>query len=389
MYDLTNYCVYMNNSPFINNKGNLHLCCKNNHNQIDGNIKTHKLSDMYYSLQYKALRDKMYIGKKINGCHICYDQENIKQTSFRQRALSMIGDKPLQDSNIRMLDLRVGSLCNLMCSMCHPSDSSKWHANYSSYATLLGKSQKSIHVTLDTNSPDLLNWAEYDQSWENIFCSIDKNYLKQVYIAGGEPFYIKNFHLYMNELKKRAPLANITINTNATRLLLNKHLDIFKDIILRISIDGFGEYDEYQRLGTSWAEKLEVIDQYYNNFKVLFFDITITALTIRSVPMLVNFLHNKFPSVRILFRPVVNRPEQDLRILPQHLLVDVINFVNNNIDNPKFYNIKQLQTFLKDSMLENKHNLRKFVSHWDTLSELKLANIDNELYRWVYADNSS
>lgn len=386
----TNYCIYMNNYPFINNKGHLHVCCKNNHNRIDGNIKTHTLREMYYSAQYENLRSKMSYNESIAGCHICYDQEAKNQFSFRHRSLSKFSKQPFADTKIRALDLRIGSLCNLMCAMCHPTDSSKWHANYELYAKeVLNKSEHHIKTTIDTNSPDLLNWAEYDSSWQNIFSSVDNN-LQQVYIAGGEPFYIKKFPQYIKELINYANNTSITINTNATRLINPNDLHIFKDIYCRISIDGFGLHDDYQRLGQSWNDKLQVIDQYYNNLNVICFDLTITALTVRSVPNLVAYLQSRYPNVNILFRPVVNKPHLDIRILPKDLTAHVLEFCNRYINKKNFCNLAQLKEFITyDNDVPPKDILRKFITHWNKYSICSFNDVDETLNKWIYEDYSS
>ena len=386
----TNYCIYMNNYPFINNKGHLHLCCKNNHNRIDGNIKTHTLSEMYYSAQYEELRSKMSNNESITGCNICYDQEAKNQQSFRHRALRGFSPQPFDDNKIRMLDLRIGSLCNLMCAMCHPTDSSKWQANYKSYAKeFLDASDNHINTVIDTNAPNLLNWAEHDVSWQNIFCSIDKN-LQQVYIAGGEPFYIKKFPEYIKELTNHANDANIVINTNATKLIPDNVLNNFKNVSIRISIDGFGLHDDYQRQGQLWNEKLEVIEQYYNNLNVIFFDLTISALTVRSIPKLVEYLQVRYPDVNILFRPVVNRSYLDIRILPKDLICHVLEFCNRHTDKKNFYNLSQLKSFLTyDDKVFPKDILRKFITYWDKNSICKFYDVDESLNKWIYEDNSS
>ena len=73
-------------------------------------------------------------------------------------ALSGFSKQPFNDTKIRALDLRIGSLCNLMCAMCHPTDSSNWHANYELYAKeVLNKSENHIKMTVDTNKPNMLN----------------------------------------------------------------------------------------------------------------------------------------------------------------------------------------------------------------------------------------
>jgi len=404
MFTLKNSCVYMNNSPFINNKGQLKLCCKNNTYTMEGNIKTHSLKEMYFSSLYNELRDKMLAEKVIEGCDICYSQEARNEDSFRIRALTNITredrDKivPLPKVKIQNLDLRIGSTCNLMCSMCHPTDSSKWYANYETFAKEVhNKSDNHVNIIKSTNIPTDLNWATYDESWDNIFKSIDDE-LNFVYIAGGEPFYIKKFPEYLTHLIEKSPNAIIEINTNSTAAIPEKYLDKLKGKLqLRISIDGFRKTEEYQRAGTNWNEKIKIIDSYSKYFEIKCFDITLTSFTIRSLPSLVSFLENRYPKVRFLFRPVVNRQGQDIRCVPKKFLSHVKTFckekqeiINENKEMRWHYkNINQILNFLNQDYIDEKETLQKLVKYWDDLTGIHFKSFDTEFGNWINENHSS
>ena len=403
MFTLKNSCVYMNNYPFINNKGQLHLCCKNNKHVLPGNIKTHSLKEMFFSKEYQELRETMLREIKLEGCDICYSQESRNEDSFRIRALTKLKGKkknlqPFPQIKIQNLDLRVGSTCNLMCTMCHPTDSSKWHANYATFAReVTQKGENHINIINSTNSPNLLDWANHDSSWDNIFSSINDD-LNFVYIAGGEPFYIKKFPDYMSRLLDKAPNATVEINTNATRLIEQKYLEKLKGKLqLRISIDGYKSTEEYQRAGTDWENKIKVIEQYSKYFKIIAFDITLTSLTIRSLPDLVKFLENKFPGVPFLFRPVVNREGQHINNLPYQLTIKTLEFCKTLqakiTENPElrwhYNNVNQIINLLEQGYKDEIQVLQRLVKYWDNHTGIKLANIDKELGDWIHADHSS
>lgn len=398
MFTLTNSCVYMNNYPLINNNGQLNLCCKNRKYALPGNIKTHSLKEMFFSKKYEELREKMLREEKLEGCDICYSQESRNEDSFRIRTLSKLKGKrrdlqPFSEIKISNLDLRIGSTCNLMCSMCHPSDSSKWHANYATFVREVSqKSENHINIVTSANSPNLLNWANYDSSWDNIFSSID-NDLNFVYIAGGEPFYIKKFPEYMSKLVSQAPNATIEINTNATRLIELQNLQKLKGKLqLRISIDGYESMEEYQRAGTNWQQKLEVINQYNENFIISAFDITLTSFTIRSLPALVKFIESKYPdTTEILFRPVTNKNGQNINNIPESLYKTTLNFCKELRKNgqSKYRNIDQIISILESGYRDEKEYLKRFVTYWDSYTGIQLADIDPELGDWIHADHSS
>lgn len=399
MFTLTNTCVYMNSYPFINNKGHVHLCCKNNNHQLEGNIKTHKLKDIFFSDKMQRLREQMLREEPLLGCDICYTQEKRNEKSFRLRTLAQLQGnsnkmQPYPDVKIRHLDLRVGSLCNLMCTMCHPTDSSKWQQNYRTYANdVLQKSENHINIIESTNKPSDMDWANHDQSWDNIISSVDNN-LQNVYMAGGEPFYIKKFPEYVTSLLEKIPTIYLNLNTNATRLVPDNYIKrLTGKLHIRISIDGYGPAEEYQRIGTNWKEKVEVMDQYYKYFDISSFDITLTNLTIRSLPNLVRFLEERYPNIPFMFRPVVNRPAQDIRLLETKLLKSTLNFcleLKRKAKNKWHYtNIDQIIAFCSEQKEGNLAELSRLVIYWDTLSQIKLEDFDRELADWIHANGSN
>ena len=393
------YCVYLNNFPFINNKGRVAMCCKNNtilEDDTDRTIVNYPLKELYNSLAIKEKREQVKNGQCPSGCDICYDHEkNVDEWSFRTRNLKSmcfhLGMKKattFDDNIIRALDLRTGNTCNLNCIMCHPSDSSKWLKIYPQYATdVLDRTQGHIQSIKDQYGK--LNWAEHESSWQNIFSSIDDN-CKKIYMAGGEPFYIKNFADYVEKIVYITKDPYIEINTNATRLLpKDKNDKLQGKLNLRISIDGFEDTDNYQRTGgVEWQEKIKVIDSYYKNFHVDSFDLTLSSLTIRSLPKLVEFLTERYPNVPyILVRPVLNKPGLEPNNLPDELKQEALSFCKK-LERRNFYskyqytNITQLIDVLSKAPT-NKEALKRQINFFDNITTKKYEDIDPKIVEWV------
>ena len=415
--NVQNYCVHLNNFPFINNRGKLGMCCKNDSIDISpafGNIKNTPLKELWHSAYVNYWRNKIKNYEMPPGCEGCYNHEKtIDYFSFRMRALygvKQFDEKyfwedprmkiPYEDLKIRALDLRVGSTCNLSCIMCHPSDSTKWYANYEKFDNEVNKpcelkgesigSKNNKHLTWvkSQHNPSLLNWADTESSWQNIFNSIDTN-LKKVYMAGGEPFYIKHFDQYVNELLGYAPEATIDINTNGTRWLDEKYISRLKNHMrIRVSIDGYGQLDEFQRIGTVWEEKLKVMDQYYKHFGIRSFDVTMTALSIRGVPKIIKFLTNRYPETRIMMRPVINKKGLNIEDIPKKMRQSTIDFFEN-LPKAKEYighadimhRLKKPDTF---DIKVNRNILKHYIKYTKSLTNIKYENIDPELSEWIH-----
>ena len=412
MYDY-NYCVYLSNFPYIDNSGMIFPCCKNRQLRLPYNIKDMKLIDMFNSPEFIQMRETMATGNMPLGCEPCYVPESKGQLdSFRVRNLRGLrfrsGDKkelltmPYADHKIRGLDLRLGSTCNLTCIMCYPSDSNSWHKIFPDYARqVTQETENAINITMDRYQPKKLNWAEYEQSWENIFCSID-NDLRKIYLAGGEPFYIRGFEDYLVELYNRSPQAYIEINTNATRKLPEQYVKKLKgaDIGIRISIDGSFGVDEYIRQGTEWDQKVEVMDQYANDLSISSFDISLSSLNIHDLPNTLRWICERYstvlesPKTKIMLRPIVNRKGLNIESLPKYIRQNILEDLEAFLS--EFTNIRSTLTNIDDVVNKlgqeyknETQETQRIIDFWDTKSNKTYEEINPELYRWVNENSSN
>jgi molybdenum cofactor biosynthesis enzyme MoaA len=408
-----NYCVYLNNQPYIDNDGMIFSCCKNRKTRLPYNIKDMPLIDMFNSPEFIETRKQMAEGIMPFGCEPCYSAEAKGQKdSFRIRSLKGVRYRdhgpvkdqsiyitPYADTKIRALDLRLGSTCNLTCVMCYPSDSNSWHKIFEDYArTVNRETENAINITMDRYDPKKLNWAEDPKAWDNIFCSIDED-VKRIYLAGGEPFYIKGFEDYLVELYNKCPQAFIEINTNATRLLPEKYLQKLKgaNLGIRVSIDGIGSVDEYVRQGTKWEEKVQVIDQYHTCFNITSFDITVNSLNVHNLPDTLEWIkhkyinNNDFP--KILVRPVINQKGLGINVLPLHERQDILKRLNAVLDSWPNYqrnvNIGEIIPKLSDEQVNEIDKLGRILNFWEQRSKISYENINPNLFRWVNEHSSS
>ena len=57
-----NYCVYLNNQPYIDNDGMIFSCCKNRKTRLPYNIKDMPLIDMFNTPEFIETRKQMAEG---------------------------------------------------------------------------------------------------------------------------------------------------------------------------------------------------------------------------------------------------------------------------------------------------------------------------------------
>ena len=386
----TQYCVFPFNYPFIDNDGYVSLCCKNLVNKVHQyHISEHSLLDIWNSPEIQAYRDQFQAEQSVSGCWKCYDPERAGVSSFRSRTLdSMNNGEPFQDTKIRALDLRLGNTCNLACIMCSPQQSNRMLQHVESAAGFYGWEPGRADKIKQRFDKKLYGWADQESSWTNIMQAVTPD-LKRVYIAGGEPFYLKHFADAMYRLTAAAPQATISINSNGTRLLREKDLSKFSPISdltnIRLSIDGFGKSDEFTRQGTDWQEKIAVIDQYYQTFGIQVWDITVNVFTVTSTVELIQYLKNTYPDVPFAIRPVTNIPEMSLPAIPEKFRTPLLEFLvkNGQHFSGADHTIQQLsKPYVPDDIIKQK--MRQTAYYWQQHgSGVKLADFAPELAEWL------
>ena len=384
------YCIYTNNFTFVDNDGYVALCCKNLKHKLPYHIKEHKLSDIWNSPEMHAVRAEIADGGEPAGCFKCYDPERDGIRSFRQKALGMInGGVPFPDEKIHALDLRLGNVCNLACVMCFAGNSNKILQQHKTMATHFNWKDGRLEKEAKKYHKSNYDWSDDPVAWENIISSIDKD-LKHVYLAGGEPFYLKNFPSTVQRLGAIAPNAAFVINTNGTRLLREKDLKALKtveNVNLRFSVDGWGKADEWTRQAENWEEKLQVMDQYHNNFRLRVWDITANALSVRHIPKLIKYLWEKYPGPKVQIRPVINKTEVLMENIPDRFKADSLAFFEEHKDKLEGVDhvINEMRKPFNNDM-KRKHTVRHFVDYYDKHGTVTFDSFDPELAEWIWSD---
>lgn len=233
------FCVYPFLHLHIDTEKNLRLCCISKDAVQKNNLD-------FNSIEFDNIRKKLIENKKIKNCEKCYNLEKNKTISPRQKAIVEFKDQIEDIFNNNQFDpiwydLRISNNCNLTCQMCNYKESS-------SIAKKLGynNSHLSYEPDIDIN-PDV----------------------RRIYLAGGEPFLIKKFVKYLEQVKNIN--CEIVVNTNGTIVtngLLNQ-LKRFKNVNITLSLDGYDSLNEKIRQGSNWIDIDRNIDIFLqNNFSI-------------------------------------------------------------------------------------------------------------------------
>ena len=243
-------------------------------------------------------------------CSYCKDIEQSGGYSDRMRHLSIPGHVPdeLNDDltatsvNPKILEVFLNNTCNLSCLYCVERYSSKIDFENKKFGTF---SQDGVVM-----SADFVNKA--DDLFPSLYKWLEKNYtsLERLHIAGGEPFFQKEFEVLVELLRNNSnPKCEINIITNlmVSPKILNKYIDLFKTMIqenkikrldITCSIDCWGPEQEYVRTGLSlstWEENFKYLLK--EKWLTININQVITPLTIKTMPELLRKL-NEWRQVR-------------------------------------------------------------------------------------------
>lgn len=283
-------------STMINTDATVRYCCmvKGAFNKVkkeDGTTYTCQddfIHEAWNSKDMRDIRKSMIKGEKIEGCSVCYLQEDSGRTSNRQHSLDEWGqrlgkgelqkrmDDALANDGIVFddpvyLDLRLGNLCNLKCRMCNPWNSSQIEKEH---PALIAESPeyeavwKKTFGRFPTDASEKQAWFDSDIMWDQVIDLIPK--LKKVYMTGGEPTLIKNNFRFMQKcIDEGRKDILLFFNTNCTNVNKNflELIKQFDKVNINGSIDGVGIVNEYIRAPSSWphvSSNVELLAQLPN-----------------------------------------------------------------------------------------------------------------------------
>ena len=338
------WCNEIYNSNYIEwfgNEGyNIKPCCLFNDNKM---IFVENIDD----IQSKVQEMWPTYDHKVT-CKDCIDKEKAGLES--KRTESIYRQKP-EDGLVRF-DLRPGNTCNLKCIMCNPKNSSQWYQDIEVWTEFNGD----YWSTKDRRDKDRGN---LDWDWIYSKC-IDK--VNELYIAGGEPFYMKNIQKFLKDLSNHhwnCENTRVVIQTNGisnTPKFLET-LKKYKRLHFSISQDGWGEVNELIRFPTNHNELLIGIQELLDCNPYYFdWNITVQAMNLPNIDLMVQKLKDTFKvDTRLGFLYHVHKLYH-----PYYLSINCLKpHVVHNL------NVKQevVKEFVKDYKYDEKGNekMQKFL----------------------------
>jgi hypothetical protein len=249
------------------------------------------------------------------GCQYCEKIEKSGGMSDRQYQLHAGHDMdrtphelftdPTQTSVVpTILEVYFNNTCNMSCLYCGSHFSSQWAEENRKFG-IYNNPKTRVAFGWDNKQPDM----DYDQMLADFWAYLEKdnNYLhiRQYQIAGGEPFYQKEFEQSIDfwEAHPNPELTfNMITNLKVKPEKFQEYINRFERLVgdgklkrlqISSSLDAWGPQQEYVRWGldlNEWVENFEyLIDK---TFVQQCINSAISPLTIKTMPELIHRLND-------------------------------------------------------------------------------------------------
>ena len=248
-------CIYPWIHIYANPNGSVLPCCVADPHKHMGNVRDNTIEEIWNGDQYKTMRQKMLAGERCEECSGCYRQEDSGIESIRQgknktysEHMHLINDTnpdgSLSAMTLKHFDIRWSNICNFKCRSCSSTYSSTWAQEDNANGH-----NKPVYIIAGGDNNDTL----YDQFVPH-FADIET-----FYFAGGEPLVTdKHYDILEHLISIGRTDVKIEYNTNLSILKYKQKsvIDLWKhfsNVLVRASIDSWGERAEFIREGTEWA----------------------------------------------------------------------------------------------------------------------------------------
>ena len=364
----------------VNTDGSVQ-CCSISKDFL-GNVKEDSLEHILkHSKARKKIQRAMLQNKFPENCNDCYKKEkfnknlnfdNISNRLYHVKTLKNSPFKIYNDANLfelQQIDLRWRNTCNFACVYCDSDLSSVW-------AKFEGQ-------------PDKMTNKAMDETFQFVAKHI-KN-LKTIYMAGGEPFLIKENLKIIDLIKKENPDLLLRINTNLSLLTpkIYNQLKEMKNVHWILSAEATNERFNYIR----WPGNYQTFKNNLEKIRMLphkiTFNMTWNILCVESIfdfidDMLKNNFHPNSFVMNFVHEPIEYHPN-NLSESHRQKVLDVLEIRKQNTDK-KFYLWKvynEMSNILKEPLLYHQKKLYNMLMRYDKQRNLESRNIFPELYSEV------
>jgi molybdenum cofactor biosynthesis enzyme MoaA len=269
-----------------------------------------------------------------------------------------------------IIDLTIGSDCNLTCSYCSKEYSTAWrrdvvnNGNYEISGDRYCATNKD-RVLLKISQPDLKETSHYRTLLNEI--RLASPTLKKLVVTGGEPFLDNS----LVEIIKDLPFNDNTeieiysgLGVSFTRFSnILKEISGLKHLTIVVSSECTDQLFEFNRYGSSWSDflkKVELIKQVGINLK---FNSTVTNLTVFGFSKFYQHFNQEKIMLTFAYQPTMMAPHvldehskqliaDSIQNLPNEMQLKILKSINST---PTDQEKNELTIFLREFVKRRKN----------------------------------
>lgn len=342
------YCAWADKGLAMHNSGAALLCCHSREFLKDDQGKTiywhtHTLNDAWASPTRKQIQDSLHRGEKHTNCAACWAEE-AAGTSRRTSNLHVLDDAESIVHDVpRLLDLKLGTVCNLSCRTCNPYVSSKWvrdwwlvfdkndpNSRFQDYNSYVSDKFRTSNLSYDDENKKFWNQLN---DW--------LPYAHYIDIYGAEPMLIHRLFDVLNHSVAMGYNARQTLHFNTNATIWNQSyidtLSKFKKVYFDLSIDGLYDHYDYIRNGETWSVVAENLKRYqefrdqYEGTHPVSICITVSFLNIYYLNEIAEYFHDWYIHFNMAHQP----QHVSIKALPREVKEKIKEKFSSSTD-PKF-----------------------------------------------------
>lgn len=323
MSDLPKYaCQLPMHHMAIRPDGRVMPCCYFRHEHVPTDLNL-SLEDPFNHPFMQQNRESVLNDQMIPGCSKCYEDEKTSGNSMRTDIYNSpynFLNLPTDDTRGKVakltnIDVTFSNVCNNKCRMCGPELSTQWYSD----AKKMGYPFEKRGVIAENKWIETANVS-------------DLTFIK---FLGGEPLMEQEKMIQLLQKCNREKLV-VHITTNGT-LLPNKTLHNLltecEGVYMTVSVDQFGQFNEFLRKGSNWNTTIEnmfTMKEHYGKHTTTVHSVT-SIYNVNLCNQLIDFCINERFYQK---NAVVDGPNWMMpRNLPKKVKAKLIKLLNLNIQN--------------------------------------------------------
>jgi organic radical activating enzyme len=255
-------------------KNTVYNCDAARPQSIDFNWLDNNPGQLFNNVLTVDERNMMLLNQRNSSCeNNCFRAEDVGAISPRIIRKGYIKSHTESIAEVKILDLTIGSDCNLTCTYCLKEYSSAWRKDLEqngNYPIMLDDDRYELNYK-DIVAGKLSQIEKYNKKTsQQILKEIEILSLSasELLITGGEPFLNNKLFDILDKVK-HVPKINIFSGLGVSFSRLEKilnNLKDFKNINLILSCENIGSYLEFNRYGNTWVDYEKKINLIIENY---------------------------------------------------------------------------------------------------------------------------